>query len=90
MRLPVATVHRRSKAHLKKPGASESREKLGKAMFIDAMAKHLQAVQMNDGDMLVVKVEPLFVSGRSDIHAFKIKGDVNANALDHIPCRPAQ
>jgi hypothetical protein len=75
---------------LKKPGASESREKLGKAMFVNAMAKDLQTVQTNDGDMLVVKVEPLFVSGRSDIHAFQIKGDVNADALDHIPCRTAQ
>ncbi|MDO8632434.1 MAG: hypothetical protein Q7R41_18285 [Phycisphaerales bacterium] len=73
-----------------RPGANESRKKLGKAMFIDAMAKHLQAVQMNDRDMFVVKVGPLFVSGCSDIHAFQIKGDVIADALDHIPCRTAQ
>jgi len=75
---------------LKRPGASESRKKLGKAMFIDAMSKHLHAVQMNDGDVLVVKVEALLVSGCSDIHAFQLKGGKIASALDHIPCRPAQ
>lgn len=58
--------------------------------FVHPMPEDFQAVQMNDGDMLVVEVEPLFVSGRSDIHAFQIKADVNANALDHIPCRTAQ
>ena len=48
------------------------------------MAKDFLAVQVHDGYMLAVSVEPFLLALGGDIHGFQIKRNLNADALDDV------
>lgn len=52
--------------------------------FVDAVPAELDAIQVNDGDVVFVGGQPRLVARRCDVDDFQIELDAPAHALDDV------